>query len=79
MEREPEREWEREERNWEESSSGEAGNWAGRMRGEPKTASAGERLERSCGVARKARRVQGRWENQSGEEQRALREFLRER
>jgi hypothetical protein len=66
-------------RNWEESSSGEAGNWAGRTRGEPKVASAGERLERSCGVDRKERRIQGRWETQSGEEQRARRESLRRR
>ncbi len=34
-------------RKWEEVSSGEVGNWEGRTRGVPKTASAGERLVRS--------------------------------
>jgi hypothetical protein len=45
--REPERVLESLVRNCLEESSGERGNWAGRMRGEPKTASAGERLDLS--------------------------------
>jgi hypothetical protein len=45
--REPESVFESLVRNWREESSGEIGNWAGRMRGEPKTASAGERLDLS--------------------------------
>jgi hypothetical protein len=47
-------------RKVEEVSSGEAGNWEGRTRGVPKTASAGERLESSWGVERNERRNQGR-------------------
>jgi hypothetical protein len=46
-------------RKVEEVSSGEAGNWDGRMRGVPKTASAGERLVSSWGMDRKDRRNQG--------------------
>jgi hypothetical protein len=45
--REPERVLESLLRNYCEESSGERGNWAGRMRGEPKTASARERLDLS--------------------------------
>jgi hypothetical protein len=45
--REPERVLESLLRNCWEESSGERGNWAGRMRGEPKTASARERLDLS--------------------------------
>jgi hypothetical protein len=45
--REPERVLESLVRNCWEESSGDEGNWAGRMRGEPKTASAGERLDLS--------------------------------
>jgi hypothetical protein len=32
------------ERNWEESSWGETGNWAGSTKGVPKMASAGDKL-----------------------------------
>ena len=60
--REPESVEESLARNFWEESSGRAGNWEGRMRGVPKTASAGEKLESSWGVARKARRKKGRWE-----------------
>lgn len=50
--KEPERVLESLERNWLEVSSGEAGNCAGKMRGVPKIASAGESLESSWGVDR---------------------------
>jgi hypothetical protein len=43
--REPESVLESLVRNWREESSCETGNWAWKMRGEPKTASAGERLD----------------------------------
>jgi hypothetical protein len=45
--REPERVLESLVRNRWEESSGDRGNWAVRMMGEPKTASAGERLDLS--------------------------------
>ena len=57
---EPEREKGREERKWEELSSGVAGNWEGRTRGVPKTASAGDKLDWSWGVDRKEKRHQGK-------------------
>jgi len=79
MVREPESVEESLARNFWEESSGRAGNWEGRMRGVPKTASAGEKLESSWGVARKARRKKGRWETQSEEAQRAVRVALRRR
>ncbi len=69
MVREPESVEESLTRNFWEESSGRAGNWEGRMRGVPKTASAGEKLESSWGVARKARRKKGRWETQTEEAQ----------
>jgi hypothetical protein len=77
--REPESVEESFARNFWEESSGRAGNWEGRMRGVPKTASAGEWLESSWGVDRKARRKKGRWETQSEEAQRAVRVALRRR
>jgi hypothetical protein len=64
-------------RKVDEVSSGKAGNWEGRTRGVPKTASAGERLDSSWGVERKERRNQGRCVAQAGEEQRALRVSFR--
>jgi hypothetical protein len=48
--REPESVEENLERNFCEESLGMAGNWEGRIKGEPKTASAGERFDRSWGV-----------------------------
>ncbi len=48
--REPESVEESLARNFWEESSGRAGNWEGRMRGVPKTASAGEWLESSWGL-----------------------------
>jgi hypothetical protein len=48
--RDPESVEESLERNCCEESSGKAGNCEGRIKGEPKTASAGERLDRSWGV-----------------------------
>jgi hypothetical protein len=79
MVREPESVEESLARNFWEESSGRAGNWEGRMRGVPKAASAGEWLESSLGVHRKARRKKGRWETQSEEAQRAMRVALRQR
>lgn len=55
------------------------GRWEERMRGEPKIASAGERLVISCGEERKELRNQGRRGDQSDELQRARRVVLRRR
>jgi hypothetical protein len=48
--REPESVEESSERNCFEESSGKVGNWEDRITGEPKTASAGGRFDRSWGV-----------------------------
>jgi hypothetical protein len=60
-----------------ESSSGETGNCAGRTRGEPKVASAGDKLDFSCGVERKEKRNHGRWPTQSSMVQHARSVSLR--
>ncbi len=65
MVREPEGVEESLERNFWEVSSGRDGNWEGRMRGVPKTVSAGEWLESSWGfIGRKGGRREGVKPNQ---------------
>jgi hypothetical protein len=71
--------WRKVKRKFWEESSGRAGNWEGRMRGVPKTASAGEGLESSWGVDQKERRKKRMCETQSEEAQRAVRVALRRR
>ncbi len=78
-EREPEREDFKFLKKWKDSSSGEKGNLAGRTRGEPKVASAGEKPVFSCGVDLKEKRNQGRWLTQFGMAQRARNVSLRRR
>jgi hypothetical protein len=60
MVREPESVEESLARNFWEESSGRAGNWEGRMRGVPKTASAGEWLESSWGGRSESQKEKGK-------------------
>jgi hypothetical protein len=55
----PERVWLRRSWNWEESSSGEAGNGAVGMRGVSKTAFGGDKLVSLCGEEQKERITKG--------------------